>query len=110
MLPLLLALSLSCGDAPVDSGVPAICEDAPALTWANWGDGFFATYCRSCHSETTPDRRGAPEGIDFNTREQVQAQAALVRDSVLVRGSMPVGGGVYEEDLEMLEVFLDCGL
>ncbi|MCB9765881.1 MAG: hypothetical protein H6739_39270 [Alphaproteobacteria bacterium] len=108
---LLLLLTLAaCSDKTADDSGAAGCDTGPALTWQNWGDGFFATYCRSCHSDTTPNRMGAPESINFNTLEQVRDQAALIRDSVLVRQSMPVGGGVYEEDLELLGIFLDCGI
>lgn len=116
----LLLLSLACGGpASSDSGgsgadtgsAPAeICVDAPQVTWQGWADGFFQGYCRSCHSSTTPDRRGAPEGVDFDTLADVREQRDLIRWSVVEEARMPVGGGVYEEDLYLLEVFLDCSL
>ncbi|MCB9778586.1 MAG: hypothetical protein H6742_08500 [Alphaproteobacteria bacterium] len=116
---LLLLLTLACGEPASDTGAGGIdsagstseiCQDAPQVSWAGWADGFFQGYCRSCHSSTTPDRRGAPEGVDFDTLDQVREQADLVRWSVIEEGRMPVGGGVYEDDLYLLEVFLDCTL
>ena len=110
----LLLLLLACGDkesAADDSEArPASCDSAPGVTWDNWGDGFFATYCRACHSANTPARMGAPESINFDTEAEVRAQTDLVRSAVLERESMPVGGGVYEEDLYLLDVLLTCGL
>lgn len=94
---------LSCGADP-----PAEPVDCSGPTWTDFGAGFFRTWCQSCHSATTPDRAGAPEGLDYDTYEQVVAGAETIRDAVLVRGSMPLGGGVYDADLAQLEAFLDC--
>ena len=114
----LLALLTACTDADVqDSGADsggtpadAACADAYDVTWANWANGFFLTYCRSCHSSTTSDRRGAPEGLDYDTLAQVEQGAAAIENAVLVDERMPVGGGVYEDDLTLLRDFLTCGL
>lgn len=97
---------------PIDS-IPAdtgLCSGAPTLSWDGWGDGFFTTYCRACHSATTPDRHGAPEGIDFDTEDQVRTGKELIRASVLTNGTMPVGGGVLPDELTLLEIYLDCWL
>ncbi|MCP4806074.1 MAG: hypothetical protein GY913_06600 [Proteobacteria bacterium] len=89
-----------------DDVVTAETCDGP--TWAGFGEGFFTTWCQSCHSATTPYRAGAPDALDYDTYEQVVNGAASIRDAVLTRGSMPLGGGVYPYDLEQLEAFLDC--
>ncbi len=87
------------------------CATLPDVTWDAWGDGFFRTYCTACHSSAnTAARSGAPEGIDFDSEGAVRAHATDVRRVVLENGTMPVGGGVYPEDLVLLEVFLACGL
>ncbi len=101
---------LACTGAPGDSGVASVCIDAPAVTWVSFGDGFFSTYCRSCHSAETQDRFGAPEGIDFDTPDQVRTFTESIRRVTLTDGTMPVGGGVYEDDLILLGYLLDCGL
>jgi len=114
---LLVALQACSGATGGDSGVdsdsaPAdtACAEAYPVTWANWADGFFLTYCRACHSGTTSDRQGAPVGLDFDTLAQVRDQAEAIADAVLVGERMPVGGGVFADDLTLLEDFLACGL
>jgi uncharacterized membrane protein len=86
------------------------CAQAYPVTWENWADGFFATYCRACHSTTTADRLGAPEEFDFDTRGQVRTHARRIEEVVLIEERMPVGGGVYADDLTLLEDYLACGL
>ena len=108
MNPGLLFLALACTPDPHDSG--ADCTDATALTWANWADGFFANYCRACHSLGTPDRYDAPEGVDFDSEAEVRNWAERIRVRVLDEGTMPVGGGVYESDLQRLQEYLSCSL
>ncbi len=68
------------------------------------------TYCNACHGAATPNRFGAPEAVHFDTQEQVRDQAARVESTVLEDGTMPVGGGMREEDLEGLRRFLHGGL
>lgn len=95
--------------AGAESAVELPEDSAPscAQTWDNFGDGFFASYCRGCHSATTPERNGAPEGVDFDTEAQVIASAGLVR-AVVDGGSMPVGGGVLDDDRELFGLYMDC--
>lgn len=94
---------------PDDTGA-APCDSAPVISWSGWAQGFFRGYCTSCHSVATPDRWGAPEGLNFDTEDEVQGLAAQIRSAVLDRQTMPIGGGVLQDDLELLEVYLDCGL
>ncbi len=97
--------------APGETGgpLPAECADAPDVTWDGWAHGFFLTWCTSCHSRNTPDRRGAPEGVDFDRESDVRNQAARIEARVLVEETMPVGGGVYPDELSLLQVYLECG-
>ena len=89
----------------VDTGTPALdCS----VNWDGWTNGFFATYCRSCHSVTTAVRYGAPEGVDFDTRSDVIRWADRIRIRVLEQETMPLGGGVVRSDLEPLDVWLRC--
>jgi cytochrome c5 len=107
----LLVSGTGCADqeSPADS-TGDCSEEERAVNWENWGAGFFASYCRACHSADTSNRRGAPESVNFDTVEQVAAMRAAVESTVLVGASMPPGGGVLAEDLDALEVFLECGL
>lgn len=121
-LPLPLAFILACGGAPEDTSqtgdtgdtgteaAPEECADEPEVTWATWGDGFFRTWCQSCHSADTPQRNGAPESVDFDTRADVSRQASAVRRAVLETETMPLGGGLAEDDRLLLDILLRCGL
>lgn len=110
MAGMLLLLTLACAD-PEDSAEaepPAACADAPDVTWDNFGYGFFLTYCNSCHSRNTADRRGAPDGVDFDTEADLVQWKERVNVRVLQEGTMPLGGGVYSDELELLQVMLAC--
>lgn len=103
---LLVGLFAGC-DRRTESS-PAECADLPAVTWDGWAHGFFLNYCTSCHSAAAPDRHGAPAGMDFDSEAQVRAALASVRASVIEAKTMPVGGGVLEDDLVLLGIWLDC--
>lgn len=107
-------LLLGCGGGSVDTGEQADHPDDTATevicdaSWDAWGAGFFRTYCAACHAQNSPNRHDAPEGVDFDTLSEVQAQMHRVRARVLDEQSMPVGGGVPEDVLNQLETWLDC--
>ena len=103
MLVAILALSCSNGAAE-DTG----CTAAYGLTWDGWARGFFTTYCLACHSAGSPDRRGAPVGTDFDTLEDVLSWSDRIQARVLDEQTMPVGGGIPEEDLVRLQDYLSC--
>jgi len=108
-----LCMLLACGAADGDSDSPMAagpCDDAPGVSWDNFADGFFGGYCRPCHAEGAEERYGAPVGMDFDDEEQVAVLGDVVRRVVLEEGSMPVGGGVLEDDLTLLAVYLECGI
>jgi len=92
------------GDAPAAAAPAEECLP----TWDGWADGFVATWCRSCHAEDAPDRRGAPTGIDLDTEEQAIALRDRIRARVVEEGTMPMGGGVPEDEMRILEAWLSC--
>ncbi|MEC7947859.1 MAG: hypothetical protein VX265_09850 [Myxococcota bacterium] len=99
------------GAAGDDTAAPEEdCTGVPALSWSAWGDGFFATYCRSCHAVSAPDRHGAPAGVDFDTEADVDGWRSRVRARTLELGTMPLGGGVPLADLDALDAYLRCGI
>ena len=57
-----------------------------------------------------PYRFDAPEGVNFDTLDEVRMYASSISRTVIDQASMPVGGGVMEDDLVRLQVFLTCGL
>ena len=104
----LLLVLIGCNGDTQESADP--CADRYAVTWNNWGQDFFATYCDSCHAADTPDRQGAPEAFTFDTLDEVRTWESAIRESVLVDETMPLGGGLPEDDIVLLQDFLDCGL
>lgn len=103
---MLLTLMLAgCGGSPVDSGA---CASVATPGWDGWARGFFTTWCQGCHASGAGDRHGAPEGVVFDTEAEARAQAARIRARVLEQQDMPVGGGVYPDELARLEAWLDC--
>ena len=110
-------LIFACGNNPpaeTDSaaGTPLTDTAEPtmdcSLNWDGWADGFFATYCRSCHSASSANRHGATSDVDFDTRDDVIQWAERIRVRVLELETMPLGGGVIETDLEPLDRWLQC--
>lgn len=110
MPPMRWALIVLAACSGQSSATTAVCDSAPELTWDRWASGFFLSYCQPCHSADTPDRYGAPVGLDFDTERDIATWAGAIRRAVLEEGTMPVGGGVPEEDLAYLELYIDCEL
>ena len=92
------------------AGPTAGCEDAAEVTWDNWGQSFFRTWCAGCHAADAPDRHGAPQALIFDSEGQVSEHRWLIRDSVLQSGRMPLGGGLPQAEAEILDIYLLCGL
>lgn len=120
-VPLLFALCGGCDPTPAqragdtaaattDTATDAACLQPDQPTWDAWGEGFFVTWCQSCHSRTTPQRGGAPEGIEFDNSGDIRRHSAAIRRSVLDAETMPVGGGLDDADREALDLLLRCGL
>ena len=73
-----LLLLLACSPPTVPDTAAEVCVGPDAVTWDNWGEDFFTTYCDACHSSRTPDRRGAPEASVFDTEAQTIGAQRLV--------------------------------
>jgi uncharacterized membrane protein len=95
-----LLLLAACGEAEPD---PSACEPS----WEEFGRGFVVEYCDACHASTAPDRHGAPLEVTFDTEEQALGWVDRIEVRVLA-GEMPPGGGVFEEDLVMLQEWTSC--
>ena len=101
-----LTIWLACQPNIADSGIS--CQQRTALQWEYFGEPFFTTYCRSCHSSQAPNRFGAPETINFDSFDAIVEQSKVIRDSVINRQSMPKGGGLPQSELDALDAFLNC--
>ena len=102
----LMLMMLSCSSAQTDSS--SVCLEAEQVEWNYWAKGFFDTYCRSCHSSATLNRFGAPEQINFDSETEVLSQADEIYSSVVLRQTMPKGGGLEHRHLESLTLYLQC--
>lgn len=87
----------------------AACATAPHVTWENWGQGFFMTRCGACHSPSAQDRHGAPAGVDFVTHADMVTWSDRIQHTVLDAGTMPLGGGLGDDDRALLQTLLLCG-
>ena len=99
--------TVGCGGEDLGPEVPA-CDTALEVTWSNWGEGFMLTHCSGCHAATSPDRHGAPEGVFFDTEEEVLENAASIVRVVLESQTMPPAGGIVADDLVLLDAWLHC--
>jgi hypothetical protein len=48
------------------------------LTYESFGRAFLAENCQTCHGQGASDRKGAPEGFDFGTLDQVRQRRARI--------------------------------
>jgi uncharacterized membrane protein len=106
-----LALALlfaGCADAPVTMAEMPCPDTGTQLTYASFGQRFFADHCDRCH---TAAKHGAPEGYRFDTLEDVHRHA----ERIFVRAAgpnttMPVGPNDPPADQrDQLAEWLACG-
>jgi uncharacterized membrane protein len=106
-----LMLIISCaGTATSDSGTDTHVADADPcdVHWDGWANGFFSTYCRSCHSSTSEQRHGAPIDVDFDTQTDIETWLDRIDIRVLDEQTMPLGGGIPAADLERFGTWMTC--
>ncbi len=90
-----------------DTGVD-LCDDAPVVTWENFGAGFVTENCQACHASTAPDRLGAPPDVVFDDEDHVFEQASGVLSRVVDQGTMPPQGGISDDERYLTDVWLSC--
>ncbi len=66
------------------------------MTWANWGRGFFLTWCT------------APYDVTFHTEADLTRWDDRIRVRTIKEHTMQVGGGLYDQDLAFREVIVKC--
>ena len=87
-----------------------LCNDAPNVTWDNWAQSLFITHCQGCHASSAPYRYGAPEDIHFDYESITVDQAERIWVRVIDEETMPPAGGILDDDLYLLEIWLRCNV
>jgi uncharacterized membrane protein len=100
---LALAAVVGCG---VDTAQECTESD---LTYATFGAGFMASWCRSCHGAAQSMRQEAPEAVNFDTLAEVRAQRLRVLQRTSIDRTMPPAGGPSTAERELLAEWLRCG-
>lgn len=82
-----------------------------ALTYENFGQDFFDTWCQSCHAAAQTNRNGAPDDIFFDTRDDIyRLRTQIYAQAAGTNSSMPIGPhGPPDSDREKLADWLACG-
>jgi hypothetical protein len=88
VLAILAAACSSSSSAPLgttpDAGGGG--EDAPTAgdTWASYAQGFFSTYCTSCHASGSTLEPSMPASLYFTSQANVESQKDVIRCGVCV--------------------------
>jgi len=92
------------------------CADS-IVTWDNFGESFFLTWCTGCHHSALPsaERACAPCGANFDTHAGASERAQIIQLKVLdymtVEGvtPMPPAAVIPEDELALLREWIECG-
>lgn len=104
---MILVWALACAGEGTDSA--GACADAPVLGWEDVGHPLLLEYCATCHSETATERFGAPDGLNFDSYDQVVAlRGAMLAVLTADPPEMPPLLSVPEQDQELLISWLTC--
>ena len=111
---LLLAVTLTLG-CTGEEDTDTLCDREVPLTYDNFGQSFADTHCNGCHSSiiNPEQRRGAPPTINFDTYGDILRHVERIEQRVIIAPQeglpeMPLGGGPTDEELQMLDEWLQC--
>ena len=67
-------LPLGCSGEEAGKPTESVCPTTQTLTYENFGQSFFDTYCQDCHGSTVTgaDRKHAPTDHVFDTVQQIR--------------------------------------
>lgn len=89
------------------------CPKGTLISYENFGSGFMARFCLSCHSRKIPtqQRAGAPGDTNFDTSEDVQRYRALIllKTNPASKNPMPPSREIPKTQKVILSEWLDCG-
>ena len=105
------------GSEGSESSTDADCPDGSTLTYDSFGKGFMDKYCVTCHSSSLvgeAERKGAPEGHDFDRLEGILPAAehidqyAAIGPAAENRRMPPVDPKPTDEERTELGRWLAC--
>ena len=112
-------LPVGCEDEHAQEGVPtqSVCPTTQTLTYANFGQAFFNSYCQRCHAGTVTGaaRMGAPADHTFDQIQDVQLLIDHIDEHAAagpagVNTEMPPSGPFpTEAERRQLGEWLACG-
>ena len=119
MLPttaVLILIALAFVIAPRSASPPAhtlrAMEDTPMVSFAQV-QGIIVERCNGCHSSspTHPTAPVAPNGVMFNTPEQIKQWAARIHERTVVTRTMPLANltGITEEERQSIDRWYEAG-
>jgi hypothetical protein len=111
----LCAAACSSAPSPADRVPGAVLTGDPCLdppTYERFAAGFTTSWCAPCHAASLPEdqRQGAPVGVDLQTLDELRIWSERIRVRAIDQADMPPGGGPSDEELQLLDRFLACGL
>ena len=84
------------------------CSSVPYVTWDTYMQGMLMTHCQGCHASESPTRYGAPENVYFDNIDDALYWSDRIRIRTLDMQDMPPAGGIFSEDLYLVQVWLEC--
>jgi len=91
---------------------PSVPADGVTATWADV-EPIIAAHCVSCHSATPthPIFRTAPNGVMYDTPEQVATKAAMIKIRAVNTATMPLANetNMTAEERVVLGAWIDAG-
>jgi uncharacterized membrane protein len=103
-------LILSCSKKQAEELQPASPSEpetpATEVTYANFVQPLFQTKCAGCHAAG----RNSAAIWTFNGISSVSSNAGRIKDVVLVRKVMPLGGSLSATELKSLTEWFDKGM
>ena len=89
---------------------PEWCAEEGDVTYAEFGETFLRQHCNGCHGSEADNRHGAPVIVSFDSIEDVWTwKDAILRVTTSENPSMPPAWELDAGDVELLQVWLECG-
>ena len=112
MIPVAILAYIGLAVATAPKALPAPDTNGEAVTWSQV-EPIIQTHCVSCHSATPTDDifKVAPNGVVYDTPEDVQRKASLIKTRAVDTPSMPFGNktGMTDAERALLGAWIDEG-